>query len=139
MGQNIGGVLASIGGMYAENKALDAKAKGYDHVGRILGDSMFKNDPAVGAYLSELRSVKNPMERIAGYETLFNMAGPLSNAMMAQGRIGVTQQGQQQATTRMYEQETLRRERDTINNPPAPAPVSVPQGMRRFNAPTTTN
>jgi hypothetical protein len=92
LGQDIGGALASIGGMYAENKGLEAKAKGYDQVGKILGDSMFKNNPAVGTYLSELRNVKNPMERISGYETLFGLAGPLSNAMMAQGRFGLQQQ-----------------------------------------------
>ena len=92
LGSDIGGALASIGGMYAENKGLEAKAKGYDQVGKILGDSMFKNNPAVGTYLSELRNVKNPMERIAGYETLFGLAGPMSNAMMAQGRFGLQQQ-----------------------------------------------
>ena len=92
LGNNIGGALASIGGMYAENKGLEAKAKGYDQVGKILGDSMFKNNPAVGTYLSELRTMKNPMERISGYETLFGLAGSMSNAMMAQGRFGLQQQ-----------------------------------------------
>ena len=91
MGQSIGSALSAIGGMYAENKALDAKAKGYDHVGKILGDSMFKGNPAVGSYLSELRKVKNPMERISGYESLFGLAGPMSNAMMAQGRFDQAQ------------------------------------------------
>ena len=42
-------------------------------------------------------------------------------------------QGDQNAMSRMYTQETLRRERDAVNNPPAPAPVTVPTGMRRFN------
>ena len=137
LGQDIGGALASIGGMYAENKGLEAKAKGYDQVGKILGDSMFKNNPAVGTYLSELRNVKNPMERIAGYETLFGMAGPMSNAMMAQGRFEqapvIQTQRDTAATDRMYEQERLRRERETMNAPKTPPPITVPTGMRRFN------
>jgi len=91
LGSNIGGALASIGGMYAENMALNAKAKGYDQVGKILGDSMFKNNPAVSAYLTELRGVKNPMERISGYEALFGMTGPISNAMNTQTRSAIQQ------------------------------------------------
>jgi hypothetical protein len=84
LGQDIGGALASLGGMYAENKGLEAEAAGYDRIGEILGGSMFKDNPAVGGYLADLRKQKNPRMKIAGYNALFNMAGPISNSMMAQ-------------------------------------------------------
>ena len=84
LGQDIGGALASLGSMYAENKGMEAEAAGYDRIGEILGGSMFKDNPAVGGYLADLRKQKNPRMKIAGYNALFNMAGPISNSMMAQ-------------------------------------------------------
>jgi hypothetical protein len=84
LGQNIGGALASLGGMYAQNKGLEAEAAGYDRIGEILGGSMFKDNPAVGGFLADLRKQKNPQMKIAGYNALFNMAGPISNSLMAQ-------------------------------------------------------
>jgi hypothetical protein len=89
LGQDIGGALASIGSMYAENKGMEAEAAGYDRIGEILGGSMFKDNPAVGGYLADLRKQKNPRMKIAGYNALFNMAGPISNSMMAQRNAAV--------------------------------------------------
>lgn len=89
MGQDIGGALASLGGMYAQNKGLEAEAAGYDRIGEILGGSMFKDNPAVGGFLADLRKQKNPQMKIAGYNALFNMAGPISNAMMSQRNTAV--------------------------------------------------
>jgi hypothetical protein len=84
LGSDIGGALASLGGMYAQNKGLEAEAAGYDRIGEILGGSMFKDNPAVGGFLADLRKQKNPQMKIAGYNALFNMAGPISNSLMAQ-------------------------------------------------------
>jgi hypothetical protein len=84
LGSDIGGALASIGGMYAQNKGMQAEAEGYDRIGEILGGSMFKDNPAVGGLLADLRKQKNPQMKIAGYNALFGLAGPMSNAMMAQ-------------------------------------------------------
>jgi hypothetical protein len=92
LGQDIGGALASLGSMYAESKGMEAEAAGYDRIGEILGGSMFKDNPAVGGYLADLRKQKNPRMKIAGYNALFNMAGPISNSMMAQRRTEVAQQ-----------------------------------------------
>jgi hypothetical protein len=89
LGQDIGGALASIGGMYAQNKGMQAEAEGYDRIGEILGGSMFKDNPAVGGYLADLRKQKNPQMKIAGYNALFGLAGPMSNAMMAQRNAGI--------------------------------------------------
>ena len=89
LGQDIGGALANLGGMYAQNKGLEAEAAGYDRIGEILGGSMFKDNPAVGGFLADLRKQKNPQMKIAGYNALFNMAGPISNAMMSQRNTAV--------------------------------------------------
>jgi hypothetical protein len=94
LGQDIGGALASIGGMYAQNKGMQAEAEGYDRIGEILGGSMFKDNPAVGGYLADLRKQKNPQMKIAGYNALFGLAGPMSNAMMSQRNAGIRQDQQ---------------------------------------------
>jgi hypothetical protein len=94
LGENIGGALQSLGSMYAEEKGLQAEAAGYDRIGEILGGSMFKDDPAIGGLLGNLRKEKNARMKIAGYNALFNMAGPISNSQMAQQRFGVQQAGQ---------------------------------------------
>jgi hypothetical protein len=91
LGENIGQTLQSLGAMYAEEKGLQAEAAGYDKIGEILGGSMFKDNPAVGDFLGNLRKEKNYRMKIAGYNALFNMAGPISNSMMAQQRVGVQQ------------------------------------------------
>ena len=91
LGENIGQTLQSLGAMYAEEKGLQAEAAGFDHIGEILGGSMFKDDPAIGGLLGNLRKEKNARMKIAGYNALFNMAGPISNSQMARQRFGVQQ------------------------------------------------
>ena len=83
-----------LAGMYAENKAMEAKASSYDKIGDILGSAMFnKNDVAMNA-LGELKKSKDPREKVMGYEALLSFVGPYSNFMMANERIGVQQAGQ---------------------------------------------
>jgi hypothetical protein len=108
VGENIGGALQAIGGMYAQNKGLAAEAAGYDRIGEILGGSMFKDNPAVGGFLADLRKQKNPQMKIAGYNALFNMAGPISNSQMASGRISA--QSGQPYTTKAIKDATVRDE-----------------------------
>lgn len=95
LGQNIGGAISAIGGAYAENKAMKAKAQGYSQIADILGSSMFQNNDAVQGYLGELRKNKDPYAQVMGYEQLFNVVGPLSNWMNMQRSSGVREQGQQ--------------------------------------------
>jgi hypothetical protein len=86
---DIGSSLVSWAGAYASNKGMQAEAEGYDRIGEILGGSMFKDNPAVGGYLADLRKQKNPQMKIAGYNALFGLAGPMSNAMMSQRNAGI--------------------------------------------------
>jgi hypothetical protein len=91
---DIGSSLVSLAGAYASNKGMQAEAEGYDRIGEILGGSMFKDNPAVGGYLADLRKQKNPQMKIAGYNALFGLAGPMSNAMMSQRNAGIRQDQQ---------------------------------------------
>jgi hypothetical protein len=91
---DIGGALMGLASSYAGNRAMKAEAEGYDKIGEILGSSMFKDNPAVGGYLSDLRKQKDPQAKIAGYNALFGLAGPMSNAMMAQRNAGIRENAQ---------------------------------------------
>ena len=93
---DIGGALMGLASSYAGNRAMKAEAEGYDKIGEILGGSMFKDNPAVGGYLADLRKQKDPQAKIAGYNALFGLAGPMSNAMMAQRNAGTTEFAERQ-------------------------------------------
>lgn len=95
IGSNIGGALMSIGKKYADNKAMKTKAKSYAHIADILGSSMFGKNAAVQGFLGEIKGMKDPEAQVMGYEQLFNLVGPLSNAQMAQTRF-------EQATSQPY-------------------------------------
>ena len=119
--QNQKNIMSGIMGIaddYAENKQLEAKAGSYDDIGKILNTAMFKDNPDAAAAFGNLQKEKDPRKKVMGYEQLFSLVGPMSNAMMAGRRVDVTQQGQQAATDRMYEAERLRRERELMNKPP---------------------
>jgi hypothetical protein len=128
MGQDIGGALASIGGMYAQNKGMQAEAEGYDRIGEILGGSMFKDNPAVGGYLADLRKQKDPRMKIAGYNALFGLAGPMSNAMMAQRNAGI-RQDQQNLAAAAPTIRTVNTNAAAVNSQGGP---SLPGATRRF-------
>jgi hypothetical protein len=93
--ENIMSGIMGIAGAYAENKQLEAKAGSYDDIGKILNTAMFKDNPDASAAFGNLQKEKDPRKKVMGYEQLFSLVGPMSNMMMAQGRMGVQQQGQQ--------------------------------------------
>ena len=93
--QNIMGGLQQLAGAYSDNKQLEAKASSYDDIGKILNTAMFSQNPDAAAAFGNLQKEKDPRKKVMGYETLFGMVGPMSNMMMAQGRMGIQQQGQQ--------------------------------------------
>ena len=99
-GQNMGNALAQIGEAYSERKQLEAKASSYDDIGKILNTAMFSNNPDAAAAFGNLQKEKDPRKKVMGYEQLFSLVGPMSNMMMAQGRMGV-QQNQQALTAAM--------------------------------------
>ena len=98
--ENIMSGIMGIAGAYAENKQLEAKAGSYDDIGKILNTAMFRDNPDASAAFGNLQKEKDPRKKVMGYEQLFSLVGPMSNMMMAQGRMGV-QQDQQQLSARM--------------------------------------
>jgi len=97
MVSDIGSALGQFANQYAENKAMDAKAKSYDKIGEIIGSSMFSGNDAAMNALSELKKSKDPREKIMGYEALLSFVGPYSNFMMANRNAGIREN--QQALT----------------------------------------
>ena len=93
--QNIMSGIMGIADAYAENKQLEAKAGSYDDIGKILNTAMFKDNPDASAAFGNLQKEKDPRKKVMGYEQLFSLVGPMSNMMMAQGRMGLQQSGQQ--------------------------------------------
>jgi hypothetical protein len=92
--------FGQIADAYSKNKQLEAKAGSYDEVGKILGSAMFSNNPDAMDALKNLQKEKDARKKVMGYDQLFSVVGPMSNMMMAQGRMGV-QQDQQQLTARI--------------------------------------
>ena len=95
--QNIMSGIMGIAGAYAENKQLEAKSGSYDDIGKILNTAMFSQNPDAAAAFGNLQKEKDPRKKVMGYEQLFSLVGPMSNMLMAQGRLGVQQAGQAQA------------------------------------------
>ena len=93
--QNIMSGIMGIAAAYAGNKELEAKAGSYDDIGKILNTAMFSQNPDAAAAFGNLQKEKDPRKKVMGYEQLFSLVGPMSNMMMAQGRMGVQQSGQQ--------------------------------------------
>ena len=98
--KNVMGGLQQLAGAYSENKQLEAKASSYDDIGKILGTAMFSQNPDAMGALGNLQKEKDPRKKVMGYEQLFSLVGPMSNMMMAQGRMGM-QQHQQALTAAM--------------------------------------
>jgi hypothetical protein len=114
--------------MYAQNKGMQAEAEGYDRIGEILGGSMFKDNPAVGGFLADLRKQKNPQMKIAGYNALFGLAGPMSNAMMSQRNAGI-RENQQVLTAAGPAIRTVNTNAAAVSDQGGP---SMPGATRRF-------
>lgn len=90
--ENVMGGLQQLAGAYSENKQLEAKASSYDDIGKILNTAMFSQNPDAAAAFGNLQKEKDPRKKVMGYDQLFSLVGPMSNMMMAQGRLGVQQQ-----------------------------------------------
>ena len=130
--EQIFGALGQLAGAYSENRQLEAKASSYDDIGKILNTAMFKDNPDAAVAFGNLQKEKDARKKVMGYEQLFSMVGPMSNMMMAQGRMEqapvIQTQRDTAATDRMYEQERLRRERETMNTPPASSGQAFTRG-----------
>lgn len=115
---NIGNAITSLAAAYGQRQGTIAKGKNFKKFMGMAGDT-FGMDGSMFADMEDYD---------AGI-----MLESFGSWMPAMANAQLGRQRSSDAVGRMYQQETLRRERDLANNPPAPAPVTVPQGMRRFN------
>lgn len=93
LGQNIGGALASIGNIYGELEGMKAKGRAFKKTMEVVGPSFGMTTDKLAAIAGT--DLKNDMDWARFGETMMPMMPSLINATLAQGRLGVTQQGQQ--------------------------------------------
>ena len=128
LGQDIGGAIKSIGGTIGDSMQEAREGESAYAALQSIGQMY----PAIGKITGALDQL-DPRTRFMAARQVLGNFGALSQFGIAGMNQQARAQGDQNAMSRMYTQETLRRERDAVNNPPAPAPVTVPTGMRRFN------
>jgi hypothetical protein len=134
MGQDIGGALASIGGMVGNVSQANAQA-----------DSAFDAINAIGQMYPGMKKISSALEgmdprtrRLASMSILDNL-GAISQLGISGTREQMmpVMQAQKVSDQReiMYERERLARERQAMGTPPAPTAIPLPTAMRRFNKP----
>jgi hypothetical protein len=89
MGENIGGALQAIGGMYGEIESQKAKGRAFKDVFKVVS-------PSLGMSMEQLESVaggklKNDRDWFKASEMLMPMMPALINSQLGQQRIGVQQ------------------------------------------------
>lgn len=93
LGKDIGGALASIGGMYGEIEGNKAKGRAFKDVFKVIA-------PSAGIDMKQLEaltggSLKNDMDWYRASETFAPLLPSLINAQLGSQRLGVQQTGQQ--------------------------------------------
>ena len=90
LGQDIGGALASIGGIYGEIEGQKAKGRAFKDVFKVVS-------PSLGISMEQLEAVsggklKNDRDWYQASEMLMPMMPSLINAQLVTGKLGVQQQ-----------------------------------------------
>ena len=124
IGSNISNALTTLAAAYGQRQGTIAKGKNFKKFMGMAGSAFGIDEDKLGMF--------NEMQDYDAGLMLDNFGSWMP--AMANAQLG--RQRSQDAVGRMYQQETLRRERDIVNNPPAPAPITVPTGMRRFSQPS---
>jgi len=98
LGQDIGGALASIGGIYGEIEGQKAKGRAFKDVFKVVS-------PSMGISMEQLEAVsggklKNDMDWYNVSETISPLMPSMINAQLVKGNMGI-KQDQQALTARM--------------------------------------
>jgi hypothetical protein len=135
-GDGGGSMLQSIVGAYAQKEQDKSDSKIYGNLMKIVAPAFGEDGNAI---MEQWNSLESDRDKARFGSTLFSSLGQISNMYMAQGRMEQAPALQAQRVTDqrdiMYERERLQREREVMNTPQGPAPVTVPTAMRRFNKP----
>lgn len=132
----INSAVENIAGAYMKSEEQKAKGRAFKNTFNVLAPALNMTTDKL-AQVVGTESLKNDNDWYRASEAFMPILPSLINLQLAGDRNNIQQQGQQLATDRMYTQEQLRRERDAINNPPPPQPMTLPQGIRRFNTSAT--
>jgi hypothetical protein len=131
-----GGLLDTIIGAYAQKEQDKSDSKIYGNLMKVVAPAFGEDGDAI---MEQWKSLESDRDKARFGSTLFSSLGQISNMYMAQGRMEQAPALQAQRVTDqrdiMYERERLQREREVMNTPQGPAPVTVPTAMRRFNKP----
>lgn len=89
LGSDIGGALASIGGIYGELEGMKAKGRAFKKTMEVVGPSFGMTTDKLAAIAGT--DLKNDMDWARFGETMMPMMPSLINATLAHGRLGVQQ------------------------------------------------
>ena len=134
MADDIGSSLVSLAGAYGEMESRKAKGRAFKKTMEVMGPSLGMTTDKLKAAFGD---VKTDMDYANLSDSLMPVLPSWVNSTLASSRIEQAPELQQlrdtAATSRMYDAEQLRREREMLKTPAAPNPLSVPTAMRRFN------
>ncbi len=88
---SIGEALGALAGAYQQKEQDKSDAKIYGNLLKFMAPAFGQQGDAM---LKEYSSLKSDRDKANFGRTAASMLGPMSNAMMAQGRMGIQQQGQ---------------------------------------------
>ena len=130
----ISGALGDLASAYQQHETMKASVKSGEQMLKMFGPQLGIDSKILSSPEYKAMGVQG---QAALHGNIWGSLGSLSNMRMAQSRIDqapvIQTQRDNAATNRMYEQERLRREREAMNAPKTPPPITVPTGMRRFN------
>jgi len=123
LGSDIGGALASIGGMYGEIEGQKAKGRAFKDVFKVVS-------PSLGISMEQLEAVsggklKNDRDWFQASEMLMPMMPALINAQLGRQRVGV-QQAQPYVNAGLENAGNLAAGEGTVPLPNNPAPYNGP-------------
>jgi len=90
-GQDMGGVMTQFAEAYKQKEQDKSDAKIYGQLLKFIGPAFGREGDAI---LAEYNSLESDRDKANYGRTISQILGPASNALMAQNRLGVQQQGQ---------------------------------------------
>jgi hypothetical protein len=91
-GQDMGGVMTTFADAYKQKEQDKSDAKIYGQLLKFIAPAFGQQGDAV---LAEYNSLERDRDKANYGRTVSQLLGPASNALMARGRLGVQQSGQQ--------------------------------------------
>lgn len=117
LGEDMGGVLETFAQAYKQKEQDKSDAKIYGNLLKFIAPAFGQQGDAI---LAEYNALENDRDKANYGRTAASLIGPASNALMAQGRLGVQQQ-QPIANARIKTGQKLAEEGPTFQGTALPA------------------